>query len=102
MSKEILEQKPAAQLSVYVVWVPQFGAQRSDVDTSVFHDRRARIYWDPTGAVGSAVIGNTDVYDVYALYDGNAELRRDTTVASGGTVIGESDRLKREVEDLLS
>ncbi len=102
VSKEILEQKPGAELSVYVVWVPQFGAQRSDVDTSLFHDRRAKVYWDTTGAVGSAVAGNSDVYDVYALYDGDEELRWDTTVASGGTVIGESEHVKQQVEKLLS
>ena len=102
VSKEILEQKPDAQLSVYVVWVPQFGAQRSDLDTSLFHDRRVRVYWDPTGAVAGTAVGNPDAYDVYALYDGKAELRWDTTVASGGSVIGDSDRLKQDVEQLLS
>ena len=102
VSNEILEKKPGADLSVYVVWVPQFGAQRSDVDTSLFHDKRARVYWDATGAVGSKVVGNSDVYDVYALYDGDAPLRWDTTTASGGTLIGESDKLKEQVEQLLS
>jgi len=102
VSDEILEKNPNAQVSVYAVWVPQFGAQRGDLDTSLFHDPRVRVYWDPTGAVAGQVVGQSDAYDVYALYDGDAELRWDTSVASGGPVIADSDRIEDELEKLLS
>jgi hypothetical protein len=102
VSEHILERKPNAQLSVYVVWVPQFGAHRGDIDTSLFHDPRARVYWDSTGAVANAVVGTSDTYDVYALYDGDAQLRWNTSVSSGGTVIANSDRIEHDLEQLLS
>ena len=99
---EILEHHPEADLSVYAVWVPQFGARRGDVDTSLFEDKRVRVYWDPTGAVANRVVGNAGAYDVYALYDAGAELGRQSTTAAGGPVIADAGRLKASVEGLLS
>ena len=102
VSNEILEKQPNAPLSVYAVWVPQFGAQRKDLDTSLFHDPRVHVYWDPTGSVAAKVVGQTDAYDVYALYDGDAPLRWNTSVASGGTVIGDSDQIESDLDKLSS
>jgi hypothetical protein len=100
--KEILEKYPDARLSVYAIWVPQFGAHRGDVDPSVLDDPRVRTYWDAHGVVANAVVGNPDAYDVYALYDGRAGLSWQTAAATGSTVIGDADRLKGELLGLLS
>jgi hypothetical protein len=99
--KNILEQNPDAKLGVHVVWVPQLGATRGDVDPDLFGDPRVTSYWDPTGAVPEAVLGDANGWDAYALYDGDAEWAG-TTVGMGVPVIAEADKLRSELEGLLS
>jgi hypothetical protein len=100
--KNILEQFPDASLAVYAVWSPQLGATRGDIDRELFGDPRVTTYWDPSGVAAEAVVGDSNAYDVYALYDGDGELGWEDTVATGGPVIGDADHLKAEVERLLS
>jgi len=99
--KNILEQKPQADLAVHVVWVPQLGATRGDVDPGLFGDPRVTTYWDPSGAVAEAVLGDPGAWDVYALYDGEAEWGG-TAVGTGRPVIAEADKLRGELAGLES
>ena len=98
--KNILEQFPDASLAVYAVWSPQLGATRGDIDRELFGDPRVTTYWDPSGVAAEAVVGDSNAYDVYALYDGDAEWAG-TTVGMGVPVIAEADKLRSELEGLL-
>ena len=99
--KNILEQNPDAELGVHVVWVPQLGATRGDVDPGLFGDPRVTSYWDPSGVVPEAVLGDPNGWDAYALYDGEAEWGG-TAVGTGRPVIVEADKLRAELEGLRS
>ncbi|MEX2645794.1 MAG: hypothetical protein WD249_05985 [Gaiellaceae bacterium] len=101
MRKNILEQNPDAELAVHVVWVPQIGATRGDIDADLFGDDRVTVYWDPAGVVGQTAVGDANAYDVYVLYDGEADLGSEDVVASGRPVIADADHFKAEVERLL-
>ena len=100
--RNILDQNPDADLSVHAVWVPQLGATRGDIDSELFADPRVTTYWDPSGAVAEAALGDPNAYDVYALYDGDGELDWTTTVATGRPVIADAETLRDELERLLS
>ncbi len=108
--RNILEQNPDAELSVYAVWVPQIGARRGDVDAELFDDERVTSYWDPDGLVGEEIRAEVPtpyesvVYDVYALYEPDARWanRRAGLADSGAPVIAESDRLEERMEALLA
>lgn len=99
--KNILEQNPDAELAVHVVWVPQLGATRGDIDPDLFGDPRVTTYWDPTGAVAEAAFGDSGAWDVYALYDGDAAWGG-ATVGTGWPVIADVDKLRAELEALWS
>jgi len=99
--KNILEQNPDAELGVHVVWVPQLGATRGDVDPELFGDPRVTTYWDSTGAVAEAVLGDPNGWDAYALYDGDAPWGG-KAVGTGRPVIAEADQLRAELEALWS
>lgn len=99
--KNILEQNPDAELAVHVVWVPQLGATRGDVDPDLFGDPRVTSYWDPNGAVAEAVLGDPNGWDAYALYDGDAAWGG-AAVGMGRPVIAEADKLRAELEGLWS
>jgi len=99
--KNILEQNPNAELAVHVVWVPQLGATRDDVDPGLFGDPRVTTYWDPTGAVAETVLGDPNGWDAYALYDGDSAWGG-ATVGTGRPVIAEADKLRSELEGLWS
>jgi hypothetical protein len=99
--KNILEQNPDAELGVHVVWVPQLGATRGDVDPGLFGDPRVTTYWDPNGLVAEAAFRDSGAWDVYALYDGEAQWGG-TAVGTGRPVIAEADKLRAELEGLRS
>ena len=98
----ILEQHPDADLAVHLVWVPQLGATRGDVDPGLLADERVTAYWDPAGVVAEAAVGDSSAYDVYALYGGDSQLDWRSTVATGRPVIADAERLRSEIERLLS
>ena len=99
--KNILEQNPDAELGVHVVWVPQLGATRGDVDPGLFGDPRVTTYWDPNGLVGEAAFRDSGAWDVYALYGPDAEWG-DPPRDSGAPVISDSDRLAESVAGLVA
>lgn len=68
-------------VSVYVVWSPQLGAEEKHVGsaTTLVPDSRARHYWDPNKLVGSAyqpVLGMpAPAWDTWMVFDKNAMWR---------------------------
>lgn len=59
---------------MYAVWVPELGAQRSNVQAgaSIVPDRRVRDYWDPDETLGRAYQQMLQTpgraWDVYLLF----------------------------------
>ncbi|MBD0338453.1 MAG: hypothetical protein ICV67_04105 [Thermoleophilia bacterium] len=102
MRRNILDENPDADFAVHVVWVPQLGASRGDIDPELFSDPRVTTYWDPAGVASEAVVGDGSAYDVYALYDGDAKLGWETTLATGRPVIADAEDLRARLLELLS
>jgi hypothetical protein len=77
----VLDKMKEAPLDVLVVWIPAIAgddyAAASRAQSKVV-DQRARHYWDGSQALGDAFspllgIRSQMAWDVYLLYDGNAE-----------------------------
>jgi hypothetical protein len=100
--KNILEKYADAPLSVYVVWVPQLGATRDDIDRNLFTDDRVKTYWDPGGLAGGAIAADVGAdWDVYALYGPDARWGA-RPVDSGAPLFAGTDRLGQRVEALAT
>jgi len=70
-----LEKNPSRNLAVYVVWVPELGAQPKHVPdaATLVRDPRARHYWDGDEVVGKAYNGVLGIgriaWDSYFIFD---------------------------------
>ncbi len=74
LEKQWLEQRPAAAVRVYTVWVPMLGAEERHVPEAsrLATDSRVRQYWDGANTLGEAyrsVLGlSGPAWDVYLLF----------------------------------
>jgi hypothetical protein len=108
----VLKQSPSADLGLYVIWLPMRPADaRSEIDTALIDDRRARHYWDTERVTGlwfaEADLGGLGysgvVWDAYFLFSPQAVWNERPTglLGSGSTVLGEGDKLAAELEPFL-
>ena len=105
----ILEKYPDAPISVYVVWVPQMGAARDNIDPDLFADERVKTYWDPNELAGLAIANDVDAFewipwDVYTLYGPDARWNDGPPAPEdwGAPVVAETDELAQRVEALVA
>ena len=91
MRDTVLEQNPSARLRVYVVWLPmRVHDARSEIDTSLIDDRRARHYWDEERVSGTwfaeADLGGLGyagiVWDAYFLFSVPSRRRTASSTSS--------------------
>ena len=113
MRKEILEQHPAANLRVYVVWfsmLPTDARSRWGWTAGVLEDSRVVHFWDEKKKVGRYFAGKDPdtnapevVWDAYYLYGPDAEwtTKPEPLISTGATVRGEAGELKNRLLPLL-
>ncbi len=109
VQQEILEEHPASDLKVYVVWFNMLeGDSREGWDGYVIFDPRATNLWDEDRLVsrtlGPSVEGaSPPVWDAYLLYSPRSTWGEGPPrpVSTGFTVYGERGRLQEDISPLL-
>lgn len=113
VQQHVLRDHPDADLSLIVVWLPQFpGDSRSRWDPSVLADRRVTHFWDQDSTSGHWFRDHVDLpyrtgpvlWDAYLLYGPDSEWGSvpDHLISTGRTVIGNTDQLDRDLAALLT
>ena len=110
MQQQILEEHPRSDIKVYVVWFDMLsGDSRQGWDGYLVPDPRATNLWDEKRLVsrtlGDGVQGASQpVWDAYLLYGPDASWGKELPrpVDTGSTIYGNRDRLRAEIEPLLS
>jgi hypothetical protein len=109
VANNILEKYPDAPISVYMVWVPQMGASRDNIDANLFGDERVKTYWDQGELAGLAIADDVQAFewipwDVYTLYGPDARWKDGPPDPAdwGAPVIAKTDSLGESVEELVA
>jgi hypothetical protein len=107
VQNDILNNYPAADLDVYVVWFNMYpGDARWRWDGGGMTDRRVIHYWDEQKSVGTWFSANltgrgSPTWDFYALYPPDArDFSRPTSM--GGTIISRRAELQSALGPLLA
>lgn len=90
VQKQALAKTDSDELKVYVVWIRRFpgdSLKAAQAATSLVSDKRARHFWDGTGAIGRLYgsslklpQGKKFAWDVYFLFEPKAEWKADPPV----------------------
>jgi hypothetical protein len=108
VQRDVLAKYPAADLRVYVVWLPMLWSDRREAwDSGVISDPRAINFWDGERVVGEWFAKNVDGYegvswDIYYLYGPQAtwDSIPSPLLATGATIYGNRRELQAAVAGL--
>lgn len=109
MQKEILQKLPEIDIHVYTVWLPVLpDDERGKIRTSLLSDERVSHFWDPEAVTGTWFAERRGeelvfAWDLFLLYDGNAEWHQDRSgaVSIGNPVIKTREKLSAALDELL-
>ena len=110
MQKQLLEQYSSEQLRVYTVWLPMLaGDAREEWNGTTMPDARVTHFWDGELQIGAwfakHLAGYNGVaWDIYYLYGPDAVWENVPLplLGSGRTIYAEREKLKVELQTLLS
>ena len=110
MQKQLLEGYPSEQVRVYAIWLPMLaGDSREEWNGMTMSDARVMHCWDGELHVGRWFAKQVDGYDgvawdIYYLYGPNAVWENVPLplLGSGRTIYAEREKLKVELQTLLS